>query len=108
MPKLLYVVELCAVVQENVAQYREIVAELERLLPQSSAGHSKRKQPSELDNIAGELTNTINNTHDLLYHVAAKMDALNERIDEAKRLHLEARRRVSHLVYSRGVTCHRM
>lgn len=75
-------------------QYQVMVGELEKLLPLPAVGQPKAKASRQADDVLRELPSALSNTHDLLYHVAAKMDALNERMELAKQQHLEGRRRV--------------
>ena len=80
--------------QTNVVQYQAMVAELERLLPRLGAGRAWNKQANEADDFLRTLPAALSNIHDLLYHAAAKIDALHMRVSQAKEQYLEDKRQV--------------
>ena len=72
--------------QEGVAQYAAIAADLQRVLPASTA--PTQQQPGAEDALQA-LPGALTNLHGLLMHVAARLDGLHERLADAKQAHLE-------------------
>ncbi|KAK9916411.1 hypothetical protein WJX75_002273 [Coccomyxa subellipsoidea] len=71
--------------QEGVAQYAAIAADLQRVLPASTAPTQQR--PGAEDALQA-LPGALANLHGLLMHVAARLDSLHERLADAKQAHL--------------------
>ncbi len=91
--------ETCGVdTQETVHQYKLLVSELEAVLPVSplqrwadgggSAGNGSAADPLRA------LPAAVQNLHDYLIHVAARLERLHEAVDRAKDVFLAALRKV--------------
>jgi len=69
--------------QRDVEQYTVMVRELEKLLPLSAA-YKDKAQGNDADEFLRSLPAAMLNMRDLLVHIAAKMEALHTRIEDAK------------------------
>jgi hypothetical protein len=72
--------------QETIVQYQCVVAELERVAPPCQLlqlGNQREER-----GVLQALPPTLNNVHDYLLHVAARLERLTQRIDQAKAAHL--------------------
>ena len=76
--------------QEIIAHYQSVAADLERLLPVHPK-HNSEGQQSFLE----MLPSTLRNNQDYMMQVAAKLSRLQDQLAELKLKFLEARQRVS-------------
>lgn len=89
-----------AVRQESVAQYAAIAADLERVLPAAGAPQQRRPPGGSGEDALQALPSALANLHDLLIHVAARLERLHERLADAKEAHLAELSAVRPRVYT--------
>lgn len=83
--------------QEAVAQYSELAADLERLLPGEGIATS-----GGAGGVLDALPAALGNLHDLLLGTAARLEALHERVQTAKDAFLQRRLAVRALAIEFG------